>query len=789
MGDPIRDVRNKPIAPPIVVKPPQKKKVSKDTTVAKTPTYTNTTANTKRASLQMYGNQQKDRIERFYGGGAAGASAAKDAIVYRATTAADKAYQQSYNLDLAKYKTVDTEAKAVSVKNGNSWVKPSDYKEAVANLKAKGYDGPTNLVDITRNAEKSYRTELGKYSVNSGDVRGTSFAKAVDLINGEAAKPGNFNSLSGDAIKSRINSGEQPKYFVRIVDKGYMNGSDGKLSAPSKQNVWMATPEEIAGTKKNVFEVMQRVGFTQEDIQKARADVKAGKPVSDYQLVVVEASGTKGGKVPNWSTMTDAAKSNPDFAAFKGKPDAFWKKVEGFDYDKALTGAKRAGLTPENYAKTLPKAQQDVFMARRQVQNSFGASELYTGNGMTKRPDGQNSGAGVREFWTDNDPIAGQQKQAFIELNADAKSNKVETVSRPNVIADNPLRLRSEMKTGAIGGAVVSGVTSLPQVFDQARSGDYAGAAKTFAVNTGTGATIGALSSGAERIVGRGIENQLARSSSALFSGTSGSAARQIAGRVGGAGVIGGVVNGGFAAYDQIGAYKRGEVSGSQAIGTVVGESAVGVGAGLAGAAAGAAIGSVIPIAGTAVGAVVGFVVGVGAGWVADKALRYGGVDKMIAKGVTATIDKGMELAGKAKQLGTQAIQAGKAYVGQKVQQAKQVAQAVSNGAKAAYTYVNNKVAQAKTYVSNKVNQAKQYVGQKAAQVKQTLSNGAKAAVQYVSQVKRQVVQKVNNAVNTVKSTVNNAVNTVRSTVNNAKQAVGNFANRAVGNLKSVFGW
>ncbi|MCU0238665.1 MAG: hypothetical protein MUC29_04415, partial [Pyrinomonadaceae bacterium] len=687
-------------------------------------------------------------------------------------------------------KTVDTEAKAVSVKNGNSWVTPKDYKEAVANLKAKGYDGPTNLVDITRNAEKAYRTELGKYSVNSGDVRGTSFAKAVDLINGEAAKPGNFNSLSGDAIKGRINSGEQPKYYVRIVDKNYMNGSGGQLSAPSKQNVWMATPEEIAGTKKNVFEVMQRVGFTQEDIQKARADVKAGKPVSDYQLVIVEAEGTKGGKVPNWSTMTDAAKNHPDFSAYKGKSDAFWSKVENFDYDKALRGAKRAGLKPEDYAKTLPKSQQEVFMARRQVQNSFGASELYTGNGMTKRPDGQNGGAGVREFWTNNDPIAGQQRQAFIELNADAKSTKVETVSKPNVITDNPLRLRSEMKTGAIGGAVVSGVTSLPQVFDQARSGDYAGAAKTFVTNIGGGAVIGGLSSGAERIVGRSIENQIAaRSTSSLFTGTSGSAARQVAGRLGGAGIVGGVVNGGFAAYDQIGAYKRGEVTGSQAIGTVVGESAVGVGAGLAGAAAGAAIGSIIPVAGTAVGAAVGFVVGVGAGWVADKALRYGGVDKMIAKGVTATIDKGMELVGKAQQLGTQAIQAGKAYVGQKIQQAKQVANAVSNGAKAAYTYVNNKVGQVKQAVTAKVNQVKQYVGQKAAQVKQTLSNGAKAAVQYVSQAKKQVVQTVNRAVNTAKATVNNAVNTVKSTVNNAKQAVSNFASNAVGGLKSVFGW
>jgi hypothetical protein len=832
MGDPIKGVRNKPVIQPIIVKPAQKKPVANNTPVAKTPTFTNTTATTKRASLQMYGNQQKDRIERFYGAGSAAASASKDAGIYRATNAADKAYNQSYQSDLATYKAkVDPEAKAVSIKNGNDKVKPSDYREAVANLKAKGYKGPENLVQIAKNAENAYNQELGKWSVKPSDVRGTSFAKAVDLINSEAAKPGNFNSLSGDAIKGRIAKGEQPKYFVRIVDKNYMNGSGGQLSGGGKDNVWMATPEEIAGTKKNVFEVMQRVGFTEADIKKARAEVKAGKPASDYQLVVVEAAGTKGGKVPTWSTMTDAAKAkaatgDAAFAAYNGKSDKFWKKVETFDYDKALKGAKRAGLEPEAYAKTLPKGQQEVFMARRQVQNSYGASELYTGNGMTKRSDGQNGSAGVREFWTDNSPIADQKRQAFIELNADARSNRVETVSRPNVIVDNPLRLGSEMKTGAKGGAIVSAAFSLPQVFDQAKQGDYAGAAKTLVVNTGTGAGIGALSSGAERIVGRSIENRLASSTSTLFANAESSVARQVAGRVGGAGIIGGVVNGGFAAYDQIGAFKRGEVTGSQAIGTVVGESAVGVGAGLAGAAAGAAIGSIIPIAGTAVGAVVGFVGGVVVGYAADKIMRAGGVDKLIAKGVTFAIDKGMELGGKAVKFGqavvdqhikaakaiynsaSSAVKSARQFVGQQVTNLKQnvsnatraavnfasnvktqVTQKFNSAVTTARTFVNNKVQQAKAIynsASSAVKSARQFVGQKVDQARKVVSNATQTAVRFVSQVKDRAVQTVNRAANVVRSTVNNAVSSAKRTVSNA---VSNVGNAISGGLKSVFGW
>ena len=52
-------------------------------------------------------------------------------------------------------------------------------------------------------------------------------------------------------------------------------------------------------------------------------------------------------------------------------------------------------------------------------------------------------------------------------------------------------------------------------------------------------------------------------------------------------------------------------------------------------AAAGAAIGSVVP----GVGTVVGAVVGMGAGYLADSALRAGGVDKMVGNAVSGAVD------------------------------------------------------------------------------------------------------------------------------------------------------
>jgi hypothetical protein len=210
---------------------------------------------------------------------------------------------------------------------------------------------------------------------------------------------------------------------------------------------------------------------------------------------------------------------------------------------------------------------------------------------------------------------------------------------------------RAAARGGAGAGAAVG---LLYGVADAVHTGhfDAKKVATATAVGVGTGAVGGLVQEvgargfdrAAGEVVERGVNAMSRRLVSTEVADGLAATTRQLAGRMAGAGIAGAVINAGFATVDQIRAYRQGKVTASQAIGTVTGEAAVGLGAGLAGAAAGAAIGSVIPIAGTAVGAVVGFAVGVAAGYLADKGLRALGVDKAIAHVVTGAIDEGSKL-------------------------------------------------------------------------------------------------------------------------------------------------
>ncbi len=746
------------VEPPVISKPP-----------------TDDGANSKRSDFTAYGNQQKDRLERLFGAGSAGVSSMRDVRLAAATKKANWAFARTYQNEL---KTL-----------GNPTLSPSP---------------PKNLIEVSRRAETAYRAELAKEGFTPLDVRGTSVVKTADFLRSEASRRGDFTTSSPLEIRQRLASGEQPKYFVRVMEKSRLSATDAHLSNPNSPHVWLATPEEIAGAKLDGFETMKRVGFSDQYIGELKA---AGKTSSDFVLVVTEARGVGNQKVPTWDTVLNTAKTHPDFLQFQRKandPD-FMQKVKSPDYRAHFEEMNRLKLTDVQYARTLPKDERGAFLFRDKMNRKLGVNEFFTGDGRTARTDGQNQGYGVREILGGNDQVSSMQRNTFVELSETGKTNLKITNNTPT-IADNPLRLRGEMKIGGLAGGTFSAATSLPEVFNQAQRGDYAGAATTFAVNTGGGATLGALSSGGERIVGRTVENALSRSNlanrgleslytngaarnvvsrlaqteaSTLTSQTFNTTVRTVAGRVGGAGVIGGVVNGAFSAYDQIGAFNRGEVTGSQAIGTVVGEASVGVGAGLAGAAAGAAIGSVIPGAGTIVGGVIGFGVGMAAGYFADKGLRGLGVDKAIAKGVTATIDAGSRLAGAVQRRGSQAVQAGRQFVSQQITQAKAVYRSASSAVKS----------------------ARAFVGQKLDNARQRVSNATRAAVNYVSQVKDRAVQAVRNtasqAINQVRSTVSNVANQVSSTVNSiadqARSTVSNAVNNVVGgavnNLKSVFGW
>lgn len=595
----------------------------------------------RRNELRMQERQNRDRIERLYGAGGASVSTMNDIRLITATTKADKAHQQTYQKELAAFEA---------------------YKKGGAT--DSDYTGAKSYIEVTQRADNAYRAELQKAGFGSADVHGNSNVKALDFINAEANRPGNLSILSGDKVRLRVQNGEKPTYVARLVQNKYTDSGDAKLS--NKSTAWVATADEIAGAKGDLFETMKRIGYKDSYVDEVRQNIQDSKDgihkpgdkkytrVEDYSLAIVETDATKGQTKPLWDTIISKAKIDDKFAKYNFDKPGFIENVQNFEYDGKNYDNHREIMdangirSAREYSTDFPPREKEAFRARFDIEDKFGANSLYTGDGTTLRNDGQNRGVGGQELFIDSVPLREQQRTSFMPMRdtgLSAGSTPLEVRSQIGNIVDVPrtATIGSEIKGGSLAGAGLSTVFSLPQVYDQARQGDYLGAGQTLITNAGTGALVGGASSAGERLIGNGIEQGLSRSGTRVI--TSG-VARQVVSRVAGSSIIGGAVNGVFSSYDQIGAFQRGEVTGSQAIGTVVGEVGVGLAAGATGAAAGAAIGSIVPIAGTAVGAVVGFAVGVGVGMLTDAALRYGGVDKMIAHGVTSAIDATTEFAG-----------------------------------------------------------------------------------------------------------------------------------------------
>lgn len=498
-----------------------------------------------------------------------------------------------------------------------------------------------DIPTATNRAVDQYNGVLSKRGVDPLYSRKPGIQNAVDFLKTEANRSGGLFTVDGNLTRSSALSGEKPQFYVRMLSSKYLDNPDSRLgrydSGGKKTIAWATTVEDLAGTRLDYKEVMSRIGWTADEIAKA-------KP-GDNTLAIFTSDAAIDPRTPtNDAIISQARNDTTNFGEFP-KKDSFWQDVVNLDY-QASKNAEKAAPSPKNYFDSLLPEQQTVFQARQQMDDVMGVNPLFTGDGTTQRPDAVNNKVGGREYIVNNAAddatllqMAEKGQVAFVDLQdlgttpktpVEIASNRVQMpeISRGAII-------NSEMKQGGLIGGATSAATSLPQVFDQVRNDDYVGAATTLATNTGIGTAVGSLSAGGERIIANSVDDLLSNSSRQILT----SGGRQIISRAAGSSAIGGIVNGVFSSVNQVGAYKRGEVTGSQAIGTVTGEVAVGAGAGLAGAAAGAAIGSIIPVAGTIVGGVIGFGVGMAAGYFADKGMRSLGVNTAIAGGVTSAID------------------------------------------------------------------------------------------------------------------------------------------------------
>ncbi len=718
------------------------------------------------AEVNLLGTQQRERIERLYGAGTAGLSTMRDLALERSANRASRAYSETYQNELANLRD------------------PS-----------RTTNPPFNMIDVASRAENAYRSTLALDGFTPSEVRGQSAIKAADYLRSQSRIPGDFTTLAPDQIRNRINSNTSSDYFVRILDGRYLAGPDSRLSQPGSPHTWVATPEEISGARLDVYETMRRVGYSDNYISQIQSDVTAGRrSLSDFTLVLSEANGTTGQTQPGWDALTDRARANSEFVDFQTRGVDFWRNVQDLDYSSALRQYNADNI---GYLSSLTAEQREVFTARQKMDRVLGVNEFFTNDGRTARTDGRNSTYGVREFLLDNNTLRDTQRHTFLPL-SETGTTDLRSVDRVPAIADAPLRLGREFRTGSLAGGALSAATSLPEVFGQARSGDYFGAVTTLGTNTALGTLVGGGSSAGERIIGQYVERSLSNSQFArtgierMYSSTAarsvaarlvqtetsmmtstafGSTVRQFGGRLAGGSIVGGIVSGGFSAYDQIGAYQRGEVTGSQAIGTVVGETSVGLGAGLAGAAAGAAIGSIIPGAGTIVGGIIGFGVGVAAGYLADKGLRGLGVNTAIAKGATWAIDNAPRAAAAVGN-----------FVTSQVNNARQVVSSVSTAARAGLTYVGQRATTAVRHVSAATRSAVNYVAQTGRAAVSTVRNTVSAVRSTVGQAAASVANTVSRAAATVTNTVSNIAEGARSTVSNV-------ASGAVSSLRSVFGF
>jgi hypothetical protein len=497
-----------------------------------------------------------------------------------------------------------------------------------------------------------------------------------DGVSGFTAAPLNPGSLVGGAVAARSAVRTRPQAKARYeVQKLFAEITAAKDAANAKLGSLNSTREALSHNIESVqAQIAEHVadrpanvkggdGWTQRmsELQTDKGAFQSRLRSVTNEMAALERTplNVRGLEVPSSvgpvaAVVVDNLTGQPFRGVNQGEPPATLTKVVAdrlANLDAAKAHRSDPGTHAEVYALNEAVAAREARTGRPVQPSELPSFTLDTVwlSGDPGKPAGMASGspaercANCTQLSHGVDNLAGDSTRPYEGPNA-AESLPGRWTNR-NVDA-----AKGGARSGAAAGLLFGAVDAL-------RDGKLDGKdLRHLATTTGLGAATGAVggvieesvSRAVDRVAGKAIERgassvagQVLRAEAA---GGAAATARTLAGKLGGAGVAGAVINAGFAAVDQVGAFQRGEVSASQAIGTVTGEAAVGMGAGLAGAAAGAAIGSVIPIAGTAVGGVIGFAVGVGAGYLADKGLRGLGVDKAIGSAVTSVIDHGTNL-------------------------------------------------------------------------------------------------------------------------------------------------
>lgn len=340
-----------------------------------------------------------------------------------------------------------------------------------------------------------------------------------------------------------------------------------------------------------------------------------------------------------WNTLVNAAREHKDLSAFRDQPKQFWKDVrqmselrvvESFAggkaeprvvsrYGELLKQLARQGGGLQSFLSTLPPAERTVFLARHQINQTFGAGELFAGKGFTldKRGDFP-----VRVFLSHNGKNVELPPHTILSLlsggNADGlpKDFSAANGALPDSYAlftNGEFLLNT--KTAALLGlslalyqnvAVTLSLTDVTAEILQQNQllGDFFPTAPNAPIDQSA----------------EGLSNQTAFENSRN--------GENVLRRASDGNVAGALINGTFATIDEYrkGNYQSDGVSESSDLGN----SIFGFSAGATGTMMGATVGCIVPLAEKSVGEILGFAASVVVG-LSDNGLRSLGVNTLVS--------------------------------------------------------------------------------------------------------------------------------------------------------------